>query len=144
MRTDANDFLVEIRKEYEKRVGEPVDDLARFRNQVEHRCAISNAARPFSTYAAIGGLFGKDHSTIVHYHREHEGMLRFQPQYRLKYAIAMEVVHEMCDVHGVVPIKHINKESVVHPRRRIEDIERVIFQLHDLRDRIIEHHFPQD
>jgi hypothetical protein len=144
MRADANDFLIAVREEYENRVGEKVEDTIRKRNHVEHRCAIANALRPFSSYATIGGLFNKDHSTIVHYHREHEPMLHFQPEYRRKYAVALEVMEHVCDKYDVVPIKHTGRDHVVNPRRRIEDIERVIMGLHMLRDRIINHNFPQD
>lgn len=143
MREMTNDFLLEVREEYENRIGEKIDDKIRLRGHVEHRCAIANAARPFCTYGAIGGLFDKDHSTVVHYHKEHEGMLLYQPNYRVKYATAMEVVSDISDKYDIVPIKHVNKDYVVNPRRRIDDIERVIFQLHQLRDKIVSYHFPQ-
>ena len=141
MRATHEDFLAEVRKRYEEQ-NEHIEDVSRLRNYVEHRCAVSNAVRPFCTYKDIGALFGKDHSSIVHYVNEHEPLLRWSPDYVRKYASACEIVEDVSDEMMLAPMRH-GRRTHVNPRRRIDDIERIIFSLHKLRDSIIERNFPQ-
>lgn len=138
MRTEPNDFLIQVLVEYENRLGKSVDMETRLRDHVEHRCALANAARAYCTYAQLGGLFGKDHSSIVHYHREHEGLLLYAPQYRRKFAIAMQATNHVASILDQVPIKHRSSKEVTRPQRRIEEIDEIIHELEVLKERIIE------
>ena len=126
MKTKPNEFLIHVLGENESRLGEPVDMTTRLRNHVEHRCAIANAARAYATYGQIGGLFNKDHSSICNYHREHEGLLLYAPQYRRKFAIAMSVTNDVAELLDQTPIKHYGAKEVARPQRRIEEIDEII------------------
>lgn len=105
---------------------------------VEHRIAVSNALRPYMSLATIGGLFQKDHSSIVHYGKEHEPLLRFAPSYRNKFATASEVVNDLSKGMDMQPIFHETYNIDVNPRRALSDIDRVIIALQDMKCRILE------
>lgn len=133
-----NELAVQVRKEYERQMCEEIHDTKRHRPMVEHRAALSNALRPYLSYASIGALFDKDHSSVVHYNKEHEPLIRFSPSYRNKYATAVEVVNKVTRGLDIAPIFHESYTVDVSPRRALEDIDRVIIGLMDMKCRILE------
>ena len=132
-----SELAVQVRAEYERQIGEKIDNVKRHRPMVEHRAAVSNALRPYLSYATIGTLFEKDHSSVVHYNKEHEPMIRFSPAYRNKYAIAVEVVNNVTRGLDIAPIFHESYNVDISPRRALEDIDRIIIGLMDMKCRIL-------
>ena len=89
------EMLQEVRVEYEKRMGYEMNDFSRLATFVQDRTALSNALRPYTTLGNIGKLFHKDHSSIVHYIKEHDAMMRAYPNYQQKFNTAMDVVQDI-------------------------------------------------
>lgn len=135
------DFLLEVRKRYESKNG-TIDNKSRLRKYVEHRFAIVNAVRPFCTHKIIGELFEKDHSSMVYYTNQHEPLLKWSADYVRNFADASEIVDEVSSEMGLLPTWHGNSMGY-SPIKRINDIERVILMLHQLRDKIVVKNFPQ-
>ena len=136
MKTDPTDFLNQVFKRYEEEVGESLDLKTRLRPQVEHRCALSNALKPYTTLSGIGKLFNKHHATVLHYQKEHEGLLQYSPQYRRKYALALQVTNNVADDMDQVPVKCYRHESIDNPSKRVDDLERLIKEMTKMKNRI--------
>jgi len=104
--------IVRMRLEQETR--KTINDISRMREHVEARAAIANAVRPFGNLDWIGSVFGKDHSTICHYLKEHDAMLQFYPTYANLFTIALRIVDEVSDEMGLLPIHTTTESGVTH------------------------------
>lgn len=128
-----NDFLSAVKKEYESRLNIKVKDN-RLRDNVEHRAAVSNACRPFSTYKDLGKLWGRDHATVVHYRKEHEGMLRFSPSYRAKYGVALASVQQISLEMGVNPLSN----TYMNGEKQLKILDDILEWVGELREKVVE------
>jgi len=97
-------FLRNVKSEYERVCRYKIHPTYRGRPNIQHRCALSNALRPYAITAEIGRLFDKDHSTIVHYAREHEPMIKFHPEYLEKYINAVDITDRVAEEMQIYPI----------------------------------------
>lgn len=128
-----NDFLNAVKKEYESRLKTEVKDN-RLRDNVEHRAAVSNACRPFATYKDLGGLWGRDHATVVHYRKEHEGMLRFSPAYRSKYGVALACVQQVSLDMGINPLSN----TYMNGEHQLKILDDILVWVGELREKVVE------
>jgi hypothetical protein len=127
------DFLNAVKKEYESRLDVRVEDN-RLRENVEHRAAVSNACRPFSTYKDLGRLWGRDHATVVHYRKEHEGMLKFSPAYRAKYGVALASVQQVSLEMGVNPLSN----TYMNGEQQLKILDDILEWVGELREKVVE------
>jgi|TARA_R100000479_G_scaffold174307_1_gene122259 hypothetical protein len=125
------DFLRQVKKEYESRMKVEVEDN-RLRDNVEHRAAVCNACRPFSTYKDLGKLWDRDHATIVHYRREHEGLLRFSPAYRAKYGVALACVQHISLEMDVSPISN----TYINGEEQLRVLDEILSWVGELREKV--------
>ena len=49
-------------------------------------------------------MFDKDHSTIVHYAKEHEPMIKFHPEYLEKFINAVDITDRVAEEMQIYPI----------------------------------------
>jgi hypothetical protein len=105
-------LLFEVRRTYEEAVGCEIKDVSRLHDYVEHRVALSNALRPYATTKDIGNLFNKDHSTIVHYSKEHEPMMHYYPNYAAKYMTAVKITEDLSEKAGILPIIRSSSNNI--------------------------------
>jgi hypothetical protein len=128
------DMLKEVRKEYEKRLGYEMNDFSRLSTFVQDRTALSNALRPYTTLGNIGKLFHKDHSSIVHYIKEHDAMMRAYPNYQQKFNTAMDVVQDISAKRYIYPTMRESKSRNLHSE--LEAVRKTIATMRDLEKRI--------
>ena len=128
------DMLQEARKEYEKRIGYEMNDSSRLSTFVQDRTALSNALRPYATLGNIGKLFQKDHSSIVHYIKEHDAMMKAYPNYQLKFNTAMDVVHTIAGKRYIYPTMRRSTSRNLHSE--LEAVRKTIASMKDLEKRI--------
>jgi len=97
-------MMHEVMHEYQKRISYEIDHFSRLQHYVQDRAAIANALRPYTSYREIGELFGGlDHSTIVHYCKQHERMLQSYPSYGQKFNDAMQITRRVSDRMAIKP-----------------------------------------
>tara|TARA_R100001440_G_scaffold719_2_gene2280 strand:+ start:1867 stop:2328 length:462 start_codon:yes stop_codon:yes gene_type:complete len=132
--TAIADMLNEARIEYEKQVGYIMDDSSRLSNYVQDRTALSNALRPYTTLGKIGNLFNKDHSSILHYLKEHDAMMRAYPNYQLKFNTAMEVVNKIAERREIHPT--IRYSSSRNLQSELNAVRKTIANMRNLEKRI--------
>ena len=128
------EMLQDARKEYEKRIGYEMNDYSRLSTFVQDRTALSNALRPYATLGNIGKLFHKDHSSIVHYIKEHDAMMKAYPNYQLKFNIAMEVVQEIATKRYIHPTMRRSSSRNLHSE--LAAVRKTIATMRDLEKRI--------
>jgi len=128
-----NEFLEEVRAEYEKRQDYKINP-SRLRENVEHKAAISNAVRPFSTFKEIGKLFDMNHSSIVHYSREHLGLMQWSPAYRFNYGIAMACVKKVSTDMDVIPLDNRYMDG----HKQLKQLDSILEWVTDMREQVIE------
>lgn len=126
------DFLEQVKLEYESRMETEVGDN-RLRDNVEHRAAVSNACRPFSTYKELGSLWGRDHATVMHYRREHEGMLKYSPAYRAKYGVALACVQHVSTEMGVNPLSN----TYMNGEEQLRVLDEILSWVSELREKVV-------
>ena len=125
--TQIKDMMLEVRREYEQRQGYQIDDKCRLSHYVQDRVALSNAFRPYSTFARIGEVFGKAHATIIHYTREHEPMMNTYPNYLVKYQLALDLTHKIAERMALAPQIKIGRDRNLH--NELRTIKRTIKNL---------------
>jgi len=101
--THIKQMMLDARREYEHRMGYPIDNESRLQHYVQDRTALANAWRPYTSYREIGEVFDKDHSTVVHYCKEHEPMLSSYPSYVAKFNDAIEISNRVASRMAVHP-----------------------------------------
>lgn len=79
--------------DYYVSIGIEPDYTTRAREQVQSRAAIMCALEDSLTATDIGKLFGKDHATVLHHRKLHEGNLESWDGYTHKYEIARSMVN---------------------------------------------------
>lgn len=115
------DLIKRVMREYENRMDVRIDNSSRLHEQVEHRCAIANAVRCFTSLRNIGMLFGKDHTAILHYNTEHLPMIRFYPSYRKKFQLALQVTNDLAREMRALPIMNANEGISAYQQLAIID-----------------------
>tara|TARA_R100001163_G_C5049364_1_gene186290 strand:- start:198 stop:662 length:465 start_codon:yes stop_codon:yes gene_type:complete len=128
------DMLQDVRKQYEKRIGYEINDSSRLSAFVQDRTALSNALRPYTTLAKIGELFGKDHSSIVHYMKEHDAMMKAYPNYQLKFNTAMDVVQSITTERYIYPTMRKSRSRNLYSE--LEAVRKTIYNMRELEKRI--------
>ena len=128
-------MMTECKVEYEKLNGYEIDAESRLQHYVQDRVALANAWRPYATYRSIGEVLGGfDHSTIVHYAKEHEGMLKAYPSYGKKFNDALSITRDLAKKMGMAPqLKH---GSHRHLRQELMIVENTIKNLRQLSRKI--------
>ena len=134
--TDTKRMMAEIQREYELRIGYDIDNNSRLQQYVQDRMALSNAWRPYTSYREIGEMFGKDHSSIVHYLKEHESMMFSYPSYISKYNDALELTHRISERMNILPSSRLGKERNMH--QELELINKTIKTLRQRRKKLEE------
>ena len=97
-------FLRNVKSEYQRVCRHDIHPTYRGRTNIQHRCALANALRPYATTSQIGEVFDKDHSTIVHYAKEHEPMIKFHPEYLEKFINAVDITDRVAEEMQIYPI----------------------------------------
>ena len=128
------DMMREVRHEYEQRQGYTIDDKSRLSHYVQDRVALSNEFRPYTTFAKIGAVFGKDHATIIHYTREHEPMVNTYPSYISKYQLAIELTNKVSDRFAIIPQVKIGRNRNLH--NELRTIKKTIKNLQSFQKKI--------
>lgn len=124
-------LIKRVMREYENRMDVRIDNSSRLHEQVEHRCAIANAVRCYTSLKNIGALFGKDHSSIVHYNKEHLPMIRFYPSYRKKFHMALQVTNELAREMRALPI--MNAKEGINAYQQLVVIDQTTYELNNLK-----------
>lgn len=132
--TNIEKMMQDVRMLYEKEVGYSVSDHSRKSVYVQDRVALANAWRPYTTFKNIGAVFGKDHSTVVHYCKEHEPMMNFYPSYNVKYGIALSLTQDVAQKMAVAP--QVSTTSKRHLRSELDVIKNTIKNLKVLQKKI--------
>jgi len=125
--TNIEKMMRDVRLLYEKEIGYDVPDDSRKSLYVQDRVALSNAWRPYTTFKNIGAVFGKDHSTVVHYCKEHEPMMNFYPSYNAKYDIALSLTQDVAQQMAIAP--QVSTTSRRHLRSELDVIKNTIKNL---------------
>jgi hypothetical protein len=138
--TDPGVILInEVRYAFEDAIGKKVPNKSRKIENVQSRMAISNAVRPYATLKNIGLMFNMDHSSIVHYLKEHEPMLLYSDCYVEKFGEAMRITHEVarelrvCSIYS--SLSKSGKEKSLH--EHLKNTEKVIDNMSKLRKQIL-------
>jgi len=79
--------------DYYESIGIKPDYTTRKSEQSQSRAAMMCALRDTLTASAIGRLFGKDHATVLHHKKAHDGNLESWHGYAHKYEIARSMVN---------------------------------------------------
>lgn len=116
--THTKQMMLDARREYEHRVGYAIDDESRLQHYVQDRVALANTWRPYTSLKEIGEVFGKDHSSIVHYIKEHEPMMTSYPSYISKYKDALEITNRVAERMAVLPKTKLGRERNLHNELR--------------------------
>lgn len=117
--THIKQMMLDARREYEHRIGYVIDDHSRLQHYVQDRVALANTWRPYTTYREIGEVFGKDHSSVVHYCKEHEPMMACYPSYIAKYKDALEITNRVAERMAVLPKTKLGRERNLHNELRV-------------------------
>jgi len=112
--THIKQMLADSRKEYERRIGYEIDDNSRLNNYVQDRVALANAWAPYTTRLNIGKALSKDHSTIVHYVKEHDVYIKSFPSYPQKYNHAIEVTNKFAQELKIEPMIRFGGSRNLH------------------------------
>lgn len=112
-------MMLETRREYEHRVGYDIENDSRLQHYVQDRIALANAWRPYTSYREIGEVFGKDHSTIIHYCKEHEPMLNAYASYVAKFDDAVELTQRVAQRLAVHPKMKYGKTRNLHSELKV-------------------------
>ena len=126
-------FLKAVRIKYEGYMGDSIND-SRKRNHVEHRAALSNALRPYATTHNLGKLWGRDHSTIVHYNREHLPLIDWSPEYRFKYGVALACTQQVADEFNISPIRR----TLVRLEAQLKQLDEILMWVGEMREKVQE------
>jgi len=117
--THIKQMMLDSRREYENRMGYDISDDSRLQHYVQDRTALANAWRPYTSYREIGEVFGKDHSTIVHYCKEHEPMMFTYPSYVSKFGDAVDVTQRVAQRIAVHPKMKHGKSRNLHSELKV-------------------------
>ena len=129
-------FFDEVRSRYEAKLGQRLDLESRRQEEVIHRMALSTACRPFLTTVLIGKMLGKDHTSIVHYHKEHEPMLLHSGYYREQFLDAMSIVESVSDEMDIHPARLGKKGPNLDGQ--LKALQQLLFKLEELYDRMVD------
>ena len=132
IKSTNHEFIKRVKREYENRMDVRIDNNSRTHEHVEHRCAIANAVRCYTSLTNIGRIFGKDHSTIVHYNKEHLPLIRFYPSYRKKFQVALQVSNDLSREMGALPIMNAKEGVTLHQQLVI--IDKTTYELNKLKE----------
>ena len=85
--------VVQIISDYYVSIGVEPDYSTRKSEQTQSRAAMMCALRDTMTASDIGRVFGKDHATVLHHRKAHEGNMHCWDGYSYKYEIARSMVN---------------------------------------------------
>lgn len=132
--THIKQMLVDARKEYEQRIGYEIDDTSRLQHYVQDRVALANAWAPYTTRSNVGEALGKDHSTVVHYVKEHDVFINSFPSYMQKYSDAVEITNSLAERLRIDPIMRYGQSRNLH--HELEVVKRTIRNLRQFQKKI--------
>jgi hypothetical protein len=89
-----NDDIKRLQEEYYATLN-LTPNISRKAPQVQARAALMVAMAHYMTKTEVGKSFGRDHSTVIHHQRQHEGNLFSWDGYEEKYLLAVR----LCSVH---------------------------------------------
>ena len=89
-----NDDIKRLQEEYYATLN-LTPNTSRKAPQVQARAALMVAMAHYMTKTEVGKSFGRDHSTVIHHQRQHEGNLFSWEGYEEKYLLAVR----LCSVH---------------------------------------------
>lgn len=132
-RTDKRlKFVEEVRSLYEDRMSYRIT-TSRHRDNVEHRAAVSNGVKPFAPVITIGKAMGMDHSTIVHYTKQHEAYFKWSPEYRLYFSTALQCAAEVADAVGQEPMS----STYLTARTQMKNLNEIIRWAEEIKERLL-------
>ena len=117
--------------EYESKIGYKIDNKSRLIHFVQDRIALANSWRPYTSYREIGEVFGMDHSSIVHYCKQHDRMINSCPSYSMKFSDAMRATHEAAESISIAPRIKFGSQRNLHQELMI--IENTIKNLQQMK-----------
>lgn len=85
--------IEQVISDYYESIGIEPNYTTRKSEQAQSRAAMMCALRDTLTATAIGKLFGKDHATVLHHRKAHEGNIESWNGYIHKYEIARSMVN---------------------------------------------------
>lgn len=85
--------IEQVISDYYESIGIEPNYTTRKSDQAQSRAAMMCALRDTLTATAIGKLFGKDHATVLHHRKAHEGNIESWNGYIHKYEIARSMVN---------------------------------------------------
>ena len=133
---ESRKFLFKVvRERYEEQLGGKMDLKSRKHEQVVHRMALANALRPFLTCQGIGDMLSKDHSSIVHYQKEHHPLLKHSAYYREQFRRSLQIVDEVSTEMDLHP--NILGRSGANVDGQVQAIADIIMDLENLLDRML-------
>jgi len=133
---ESRKFLFKVvRERYEELLGAKMDLKSRKHEQVVHRMALANSLRPFLTCQGIGDMLSKDHSSIVHYQKEHHPLLKHSAYYREQFRRSLQIVDEVSTEMDLHP--NILGRSGANVDGQVQAIADIILDLENLLDRML-------
>ena len=132
-------FLRNVKSEYQRVCRYKIHPTYRGRPNIQHRCALANAMRPYATTSQIGEVFDKDHSTIVHYAKEHEPMIKFHPEYLEKFINAVDVTDRVAMEMQIYPIYRTDGVGLYQQIQQYEStIKSIESRIEKLKETLVE------
>jgi hypothetical protein len=125
-------FVKEVRSLYESRMSYKITP-SRHRDNVEHRAAVSNGVKPFAPVITIGKAMGMDHSTIVHYTKQHESYFKWSPEYRMYFSTALHCAAEVAHAVGQEPMS----ATYLTARTQMQNLNEIIRWAEEIKERLL-------
>ena len=126
------EFVKTVRDLYESRMSYKIT-TSRHRDNVEHRAAVSNGVKPFAPVITIGKAMGMDHSTIVHYNKQHEAYFKWSPEYRMYFSTALQCAAEVSDAVGQEPMN----ATYMTARTQLKNLNEIIRWAEEIKERLL-------
>jgi len=126
------DFVVQTKGLYEKRLSYKITNR-RNRENVEHRAALSNGVKPFASVIIIGKALGMDHSTIVHYTKQHESYFRWSPEYRMYFSTALQCAVEVAELLQHEPMT----QTYMTAKTQLKNLDEIIRWAEEIKEKLI-------
>ena len=84
-----------------------IPDTSRIRRHVIYRHSFVVAVRKYSTLSTtvIGGIIKKDHATVIHACKQHEGNYNYDINYKSVYYLIDEIVRDALIEHSILKEK---------------------------------------
>lgn len=126
------DFVSQAMKLYQNRMRYKITN-SRKRHNVEHKAALANGVKPFASVMVIGKVMGMDHSSIVHYTKQHESYFRWSPEYRMYFSTALQCAVEVADALGHEPMT----QTYMTARTQLKNLNEIIRWAEEIKEKLI-------